>query len=222
VRICIIIPAYNESANIGPLVEGARCKHLDVVVVDDGSTDATGEIAREKGADVIRHGQTNGKGYCLREGFNYALKRGYDGVITMDGDGQHAVEDIDKFLEAARKYQTSVVNGNRMTDSRGMPFVRFCTNKFMSRLISLACRQFVADTQCGFRYIGCEVLRRVDLSCRGFEIETEIIMKACKKGFKVYGVPVQTIYRDEKSKINPLRDTVRFFVYFIKELFSRD
>lgn len=220
-NICIVIPAYNESGNIGLLVERLRRKHLDVVVVDDGSTDATGDIAREKGASVIRHQQKNGKGYSLQKGFDYALQRGYEGVITMDGDGQHDVGDIDQFIEAAQEHKASVINGNRMTDSRGMPWVRFCTNKFMSRLISLACRQRMTDTQCGYRYIGCEVLQAINLFCRGFEIETEILMKACKKGFKVYDVPIKTIYRDEKSKINPLKDTVRFFVYFIKEVFSR-
>ncbi|MCK5179213.1 MAG: hypothetical protein KAR32_06750, partial [Candidatus Omnitrophica bacterium] len=106
-------------------------------------------------------------------------------------------------------------------NSKGMPFIRYCTNRFMSWLISLACGQSIADTQCGYRYIHCEILKQLDLTSRDFEIETEILMKACQKGFKVLNVPIKTIYRNEESKINPFKDTIRFFTYFIKEICSR-
>lgn len=219
-NVCIIIPAYNESQNIGPLIEALRAKRLDVVAIDDGSTDMTGAIVKEKGAVVIRHDQKKGKGCSLRKGFEYALQHDYEGVITMDGDGQHDIADIDQFMTAAQKNKISIITGNRMADSKGMPFIRYCTNRFMSWLISAACKQRIADTQCGYRYISCDILREINLTCRDFEIETEILMEACKKGFKVYDVPIKTIYRDEESKINPFKDTIRFFVYFIKEIFS--
>lgn len=221
-NICIIIPVHNEAKHIGPLIEALRTKKHDVIIIDDGSTDQTRAIAQEKGATVIRHQQRGGKGYSLRKGFEYALQHDYEGVITMDGDGQHDVEDIDQFVQAAQKYQASIVTGNRMDNSGSMPFVRLCTNRFMSWLISLACKQSIKDTQCGFRYISRDVLEKLNLTCQGFEIETEILMKACKKGFKVYSIPVKTIYCDEKSKINPFKDTIRFFAYFTKEIFSSE
>jgi len=219
-NICIIIPVHNEAKHIGPVIEILRSKKHDVIVIDDGSTDQTSVIAEEKGAAVIHHQQRCGKGYSLRKGFEYALKRKYEGVITMDGDGQHDVEDIDQFVQAAQKHQTSIVVGNRMDNSSVMPFVRLCTNRFMSWLISLACSQSIKDTQCGFRYISRNVLEKLNLTCQGFEIETEILMQASKKGFKIHSIPVKTIYCDEKSKINPFMDTIRFFSYFTKEIFS--
>jgi glycosyltransferase involved in cell wall biosynthesis len=220
-KICIVIPAHNESKTIGVLVHALREKPFDVVVIDDGSTDQTGDIAKKSGAVVIRHDQKSGKGYALQKGFDYALHHDYDGVVIMDGDGQHDIENIGAFLALAEKNPASVIVGNRMGNARGMPLLRYCTNRFMSRLIAWACGQPIADTQCGYRYIGCDVLREINLTCRDFEIETEILMKACKKGFKIADVPIKTIYRNEESKIRPFKDTVRFIAYFTKELFSR-
>ncbi len=219
-NVCIIIPAHNESKTIGSLVGSLREKEWDVIVVDDGSTDATGRIAEESGAIVIRHDQKNGKGLSLQKGFKYAIDHNYDGVIIMDGDGQHDIESIDHFLAIAEKNKNSIIVGNRFADSRGMPFIRYCTNRLMSWLISLACGQSITDTQCGYRYIGCDVLRGINLVSRDFEIETEILMKARKKGFPILDMPIRTIYRNEESKINPFKDTMRFLIYFIKEVFS--
>ncbi|OGX34583.1 MAG: hypothetical protein A3C36_05185 [Omnitrophica WOR_2 bacterium RIFCSPHIGHO2_02_FULL_52_10] len=219
-NICALIPAHNESRNIGGVIDGLKAKGLDVLVIDDGSSDGTDTIARQKGAHVIRHDRKAGKGRSLQEGFDYALRHGYDGVITVDGDGQHDVNDIGRFLTLAGEHRVSVVTGNRMADTKGMPFIRYCTNRFMSWLISLACRQNIEDTQCGYRYISCDILREIRLTCNGYEIESEILLKACKRGFKVYSVPIKTIYSDEVSNINPFIDTARFFVYFIKEICS--
>ena len=91
----------------------------------------------------------------------------------------------------------------------------------MSSLISFACRNSIADTQCGYRYINCDILKQIQFSSDDFEIETEILMKAAKKGYPIYSVPIKTIYRDEKSKIHPFKDTIRFVNYFIKEIFSK-
>lgn len=219
-KICVLIPVLNEAQAIGAVVSSLRTRNLDVVVIDDGSTDDSGTIARHNGAIVIRHEVKKGKGQSLRDGFRYALERGCDGVITMDGDGQHAAADIGQFLQRIAKERPCIIVGNRMADPRGMPRVRYLTNWLMSFLISSACGQRIADTQCGYRYIDSRVLREVPLACDDFEIETEILMKSAKRGFRVDSVPVSTIYRDEESKINPWKDTLRFIAYFIKELRS--
>jgi glycosyltransferase involved in cell wall biosynthesis len=218
-KICIIIPAYNESRHIGDVIGSVKPFGYDIVVVDDGSTDATGEIAREKGTAVIRHQTKMGKGSSLREGFQYAVNKGYDGVIAMDADGQHAAQNIPLFMEKAREHKDSIIAGNRMADPGNMPFIRTCTNKFMSWLISLICRQKIPDSQCGFRYISCDILRSIQLTSSDFEIESEMLIKTAKKGFKIHEVRIATIYSDEKSKINPFKDTVRFFIYLFKEMF---
>lgn len=220
IRICVLIPVLNESGTIGSVVSGVRVRGLDVVVVDDGSTDNSGAIARQDGATVIRHEARKGKGQSLRDGFQYVLEHGYEGVITMDGDGQHDVSDLDKFLQLISEKRPGVIVGNRMANPKGMPLVRYLTNRFMSFLISSACGQNVPDTQCGYRYISAAVLREVPLASDDFEIETEMLMKSAKHGFHVDSVPVMTIYRNEESKIHPLKDTVRFIKYFSKEIRS--
>jgi len=219
-KTCIVIPVHNESGSIGPLVDAILKRNFAVVVIDDGSSDNSGEIARQKGAFVIRHDPKKGKGQALQTGFRYALEHDFDNVITMDGDGQHDAGDIDVFLQRSQAFPASVINGSRMSGHRGMPWLRLVTNKVMSALISWACKQTIPDTQCGFRLIDCAVLRQINLSSSGFEIETEVLIKAAKKGFKIYSVPIRTIYRNEVSKINPLVDTIRFIVYFCKEMWT--
>ena len=219
-NICVLIPVLNEAQAISAVVSSLRACSLDVVVIDDGSTDDSGAIARQNGATVIRHDVKKGKGQSLRDGFRHALEHGYDGVITMDGDGQHDAADIGQFLELVTRERPGIVVGNRMADPLGMPRVRYLTNRFMSSLISRACGQRIPDTQCGYRYIDSRVLREVPLASDDFEIETEILMKSAKRGFRIDSVPVTTIYRDEESKINPWKDTVRFITYFIKEIRS--
>ncbi len=219
-KICVLIPVLNESHAIGSVVESLRKRNLDVVVVDDGSTDDSGAIAGQKGATVIRHDTKKGKGQSLRDGFRHIIERGYDGVVTMDGDGQHDAADLEQFIQLAERERPGVIVGDRMAEPDGMPWIRYLTNRLMSAIISMACGQRIPDTQCGYRYIDTRVLRNISLNCDDFEIETEMLMKAAKRGYQICCVPIKTIYQDEESKINPLKDTVRFFVYFTKELCS--
>jgi len=216
-RICIVIPVYNEAAYIAELVVDIKKKGWDVVVVDDGSSDQGGVMAKEKGAVVITHKKKSGKGLSLRDGFDYALKDNYDGVITMDGDGQHDPSDIQKFIDKAGEAENDIIIGNRMENHQKMPLIRFAVNKIMSAMISSVCRQNIPDSQCGFRFISRRVLKEIKLSSSDFEIESEVLIKASKKGLRFCSVPIKTIYRQEKSKINPFRDTIRFFVYIIRE-----
>ncbi len=218
-NVCILIPAYNEAKTIGRLVERLAAQKWKVIVVDDGSTDNGGNLARDRGAFLIRHEKNHGKGASLQNGFDYAVQHGFDAVLAMDGDGQHALEDVPKFIEAFKQYGNCVITGNRMHDPQGMPAVRLWTNRIMSGIISILCRQKIPDTQCGFRLISVGVLKDIKLTCKDYEIETEVLIKASKKCYKIYSVPIQTIYLDEASKINPWVDTVRFIVYIVKEIF---
>ncbi len=220
-KICILIPAHNEARAIAGVVKAARVKGLDVIVVDDGSSDDSARLAREAGAEVLVNFKNQGKGFSLQRGFDHIISRDYDALITMDADGQHAVEDLDSFVDLFNARHPDIICGNRMTDHKGMPFVRFITNKVMSGLISLVCRQTIHDTQCGYRLISCHVLRNVLLSSSAFEIESEVLIKASKKKYRIASVPVRTIYGDEVSKINPFFDTARFIIYIVREMFVR-
>ena len=220
-KISILIPAFNEQKAIGQIVSNIKAKGLDVIVIDDGSADRTAVIAGDHGAIVLRNEKNRGKGASLQRGFEHIAKWGYDGVIIMDGDGQHDVEDIPQFINEFERSKPGIVQGNRMENHKGMPFVRLMTNWFMSWILSCVCKQRIPDSQCGFRLISSEVLKEIHLQCENFEIDSEILIQSSRKGFKITSVPVKTIYQDEKSKVNPVSDTVRFFSYILREVFFR-
>lgn len=221
-RIAIVIPAHNEARTIGPLVGTIRALGHDCIVIDDGSVDKTGVLATQAHAVVLKTSAKSGKGNALKIGFDYALNNGYEALIAMDGDGQHSPSDIAAFVACYQNTGADIVSGNRLNNPQGMPAVRLATNHFMSWLISIFCRQHIPDTQCGFRLIKTKVLRAIKLESSDFEIETEVLIKASKKGFKIASVGIQTIYRDEVSKIQPVRDTVRFMAYLWRELLRKN
>ncbi|MDD4979927.1 MAG: glycosyltransferase family 2 protein [Candidatus Omnitrophica bacterium] len=217
-KICVVIPTYNEVDHIAGLIKKIKEQALEVVVVDDGSSDNTCGIAQENGAIVLRNPDNEGKGASLIRGFNYVFDKGFDAVITMDGDGQHLPEEIPYFVRLAKYSDSSILIGNRMLKKKDMPLARIFTNKFMSWFISSLAGQKIPDTQCGFRLIKKEVLDKINLRTRKYETESEIIIKAARLGFKVESVPIKTIYRGEKSQINPIIDTLRFIKFISTEL----
>ena len=220
-KICVLIPVHNEAQEIGRVLKTVKLQGLEVLVIDDGSTDNSGTIAKQRGAMVVRHDQRCGKGLSLREGFKQVLKNQYDGVMTMDGDGQHDPADLHQFFDKIKEDPISIVTGNRMRKAHRMPWIRYWTNRFMSFLISCICKQSIPDTQCGFRYIHRKILEEIEITCNDFEVETEVLIQASKRGYQIHSVPVKTIYRGEKSKIRLGKDTIRFFNYLIREMTCR-
>lgn len=212
-KACVIIPTFNESKEISRLVKEVKALGFDVLIIDDGSKDNTAQLAADSGAVVLKNPVNEGKGACLRKGFQYALDKGYEAIITMDGDGQHLPQDLPSFIRSASSSNSGLFVGNRMLDTRHMPLVRIVTNKFMSWLISLLSGQNIPDSQCGFRLIKREVLQKLELKTDKYEIETEMLIKASRAGFKIESVLIKTVYRGEKSQIHPLTDTLRFLKF---------
>ena len=219
-KTCVVIPTYNEGKVIGEVVRQIRSHNLDVVVVDDGSNDNTSEAAKDSGATVLHTSNNEGKGASLIKGFNYVLNSDYDAVITIDGDGQHLPEDIPYFIRLAKYSNSEILIGNRMHKAANMPPIRLLTNKFMSWFISCVAKQKIPDTQCGFRLIKKEVLKKIRLVTCKYETESEIIIKSSRLGFRVESVPIKTIYNGERSQINPLIDSLRFIRFIIRELWT--
>lgn len=219
-RACVVIPTHNESKAIADVINQVRKQGLEVILVDDGSTDNTAAVAREAGAIVLENYQNQGKGASLIKGFHYALDKGFDALVTMDGDGQHLPQDLPFFLRLAEYSESAVLVGNRMATSRNMPLARLWTNKFMSWLISGVAGQKIPDTQCGFRLIKKEVLQKIELESSKYEIESEILIKAARQNFRIESVPIKTVYQGEKSQINPFIDTLRFIRFMIRVLWT--
>jgi glycosyltransferase involved in cell wall biosynthesis len=211
-RIAAVIPAYQEEKYVSEVARRARAQLQNVLVVDDGSTDATSDRARSAGVDVVVHPQNRGKGESIKTGLHYWLQRGSEYVVLLDADGQHLPEEISRFVEAAASdNQAKIFVGSRMNDTSTMPFVRRIVNRYMSGKISRACGQQIPDTQCGFRMLHRDIIPEVLSGASRFEYETEMLIIASRKGHRVASVPITTVYSDEVSSINPVRDSLRFF-----------
>lgn len=207
----VVIPCVNEERAILSLVESVRRQVSHVIVVDDGSTDATAALAAKAGAEVLRHDAMRGKGAALDTGLRHAAARGFAWALTMDGDGQHAADDIPAFLSEARHGNADLVVGNRMAGAARMPWLRRHANQWMSRRLSSAAGFLLPDSQCGFRLIRLAAWSGLNIRAAHFEIESETLLAFIAGGFSVKFIPVQTIYQGERSKIHPVRDTVRWF-----------
>ncbi len=207
--VAAIIPAYFEERHIYEVAQRTRAQLEHVLVIDDGSTDATAARARAAGVEVLVHERNLGKGEAIKNGLRHWLERGLEHVIILDGDGQHLPEEIARFCAAAPNGAQLIV-GNRMNDVSAMPMVRRVVNRYMSKRISRVCGQTIPDTQCGFRMLHASVIPDLLGGTERFEYETEMLIKVSRKGGRIDSVPVSTVYSDEVSSIHPVRDTLRF------------
>ncbi len=208
--VAAIIPAYLEEKHIGDVVTRTIEQLDNVLVVDDGSSDATAANARAAGAELIVHERNLGKGDSIKTGLRYWLDRGFQHVVILDGDGQHLPEEISRFIAAAPTGAELLV-GTRMNDVRQMPLVRRLVNRYMSRKISRLCGQDIPDTQCGFRMLSAAVIPDLLMGSERFDYETEMLIVVSRKGCRIGAVPISTIYSDEVSSIHPMQDAIRFF-----------
>ncbi len=211
-KAAAIIPAYREEKHIGDVVRRTRQQLDHVLVVDDGSNDQTAQRAREAGAEVIVHSQNRGKGEAIKTGLRHWLDRQFTHVVVLDADGQHLPEEIDRFIAAAASAaEPSFFLGNRMNNLTGMPLIRRVVNRYMSRRISLLSAQQIPDTQCGFRMLDRQLIPELLGGANRFDYETEMLIIASRNGYRIESVPITTVYSDEVSNIQPLRDALRFF-----------
>jgi glycosyltransferase involved in cell wall biosynthesis len=176
-----------------------------VLVVDDGSTDETGRIAAEAGAQVLRLPVNSGKGSAIRAGLEELLSSDATYVAFVDADGQHDPEDLPKLLAAAREGDDFVI-GSRMERAEEIPSLRYKTNEIGSRILTRMTGHEIQDGQSGYRVIAAEVLRRLRLKSRGYLIETEVLLKAAPHIRRFREVPVRVVYGGA-SHYRPFRDT---------------
>ncbi len=196
-KVAVVIPAYNEAATIRDVAGRARAQLDCVIVVDDGSSDAT--AAQLDGLDVVllRNPQNVGKAASLWRGLQRALELGFDAVITLDGDGQHRPEDIPRVIEVARIHPGQVVIASRLKGRERAPPLRLFANRMANFWISWAAGYFIPDSQSGFRLYPADVIRhaRVHHARRhGFVLESEILIDAAWRGAKSVPLAIESLY----------------------------
>ena len=215
-RCCVLVPTYNNSTTIATVLEGVLGYSDDVCVVNDGSTDNTLQIL--SGFPEIKlhsYPKNVGKGWALRQGFDFARKQGYDYAITIDSDGQHFAEDLPTMLDALEKNRHAIVIGARNMNQSSVPGKSSFGNKFSNFWFTLETGIAVPDTQSGYRLYPIKALENLTFFTRKYEFEIEVIVRGAWSGLDVLAVPVKVYYPPAEERIShfrPFKDFSRISV----------
>jgi glycosyltransferase involved in cell wall biosynthesis len=212
--IALVIPAYNEAASLRQVASAALEQHAWVIVVDDGSTDATAQCVADLPLTLLRLPHNQGKAEALWHGMEHALQQGAAAIMTMDADGQHRAEDIPRLLEANRAHPDCLVIGSRMHDRTQFPTSRYLANRFANFWVAWAAGYPLSDSQSGFRVYPAPLLRAYQAArhkINGFVFESEVIIEAGRRGYAPLAVPIPAIYMASarKSHFRPVLDILR-------------
>lgn len=193
-KIAAVIPAFNESSQIGEVVRATLPLVDEVLVVDDGSSDETSYAAACAGAIVFRHIINRGVGGATATGLKAAVMREADVIVTLDSDGQHLPEEIPKVIAPILAGEADFVIGSRLLDPTGMPVSRQLANRTADLCTNLLFNVKVHDSQCGFRAFTQEAASRIDIRTGRYEISSEIIAEIAAHGFRIAEVPITVVY----------------------------
>ena len=226
-RVAVVIPALNEALRIREVVTGALAHCPNVIVIDDGSDDGTAQRIADLPVTVLRHARRHGKGASLRDGFAEALRRGMDGVLSMDGDGQHSAEDIPRLLAAAQRHPGCIVIGARLRKRANAPVYRRLANEFGDWGVAWGTGYQVADSQSGQRYYPAAVAALDDVPGEDFVYEAQILISAAQcLGTRCVSVPIESRYKCvhtgeqfRASHFKPLRDFLRITWHIVAQAF---
>ena len=205
-EILIGIPAYNEAKNLPKILPELQKFSYKIAICNDGSTDATGEVAEKYGVTVINHSKNLGYGAAVRSLFLKAKDMGCDVLITFDADGQHRIEDINKVVKPIIQKQADIVIGSRFLDGgeKEVPNYRKVGIKVITKITNASIKKQLTDSQSGFRAYSKKVLCELNPSELGMGISTEILIKASSKDFRILEVPIKIIYGGDTSTHNPI------------------
>ena len=218
----VVIPAYDCAATIEAAVVGARSHRVPVVVVDDGSTDRTAEIAERAGAAVLRNERNLGKGASLRRGLRWCAGQGVSHAVSMDGDGQHLANQLPVLFAAAAAQPGAIVIGQRIVDPQSVSANKLFGNRFANRWVEIACKEVIPDTQSGFRVYPVEETQSLGCRAERFAFETEVLIRAVRAELTIVSVPVEVYYpppAQRTSHYRPWADTVRIIFVVLGLIF---
>jgi glycosyltransferase involved in cell wall biosynthesis len=217
--IAAILPAFDAALALDPVLAEV-CTYFQpgaVIVVDDGSRDATAAIARQHGVRLVQHGENRGKGAALCTGFGAARDAGFTHVLTLDADGQHPPACIPRFVAA--RAAADIVLGTRLADPAGMPRARLLSNRATAAILSALAGQEILDGQCGYRLLALDAVTQLPLRSRGFMLESELLVRASRRGARITHVPIPCVYGAESSHIHVARDTLKFLWLVVRSFF---
>jgi glycosyltransferase involved in cell wall biosynthesis len=216
-----VIPAYRAAPSVAAVVRGALSRVDDVLVVDDGSDDATSDAAARAGARVVRHPRNLGKGRALRTGFEDLFGRGHARVVTLDADGQHLPDEIPVLVGAASRAQLVIGSRDHLFGEMGA--VRRLSNRWSTALIAAVAGVDLSDVQSGFRVYARELVDAVGFPEPRFEAESAVVVRAARAGFTVIAVPVRLGFADGRttSHYRPLVDSLRIAAAVARARFER-
>jgi glycosyltransferase involved in cell wall biosynthesis len=215
-KVIAVIPAHNEEKSIARVIIGTEKAVDKVVVINDGSKDLTGEIARRLGITVLEHDTNEGKGAALRTGIDYAKQEGFDIVVTLDGDLQHDPRDIPRVLEPIVKGSADMVIGVRPMVSGVMPRERIAGNKIFDAMANKSGSK-IRDTQSGFRAYTQYALSKIKFVESGLATESQTFIDAVNAGLRIEEVPISTTYEGVVQK----RSTLGHFNHVLDYIITR-
>jgi len=210
--VAALIPAYRAAGTIGGVVEGTRRHCGRVIVVDDGSGDGTAERAVAAGADVIRHPANAGKGAAIATGLRAFAEAGVERALTLDADGQHLPTEIPVLLAASDAEPTALVVGVRKKEGHPIAVLNRFGNWIADRLLRAIAGRALPDTQSGFRVYPVRATLALDVRGTRYDFETEVLLRAARRGMPLVGVPVEVYYPPVAERVSHFRrgrDTLR-------------
>jgi glycosyltransferase involved in cell wall biosynthesis len=204
-HVAIGIPAFNEEKNIASIVLRLKEKYETIIVCDDGSSDLTGNIAKELDTNVIVHKKNLGYGAAIRSIFLKARELKIDILVTFDADGQHRIEDIDSIIKPIEEDKADIVIGSRFLENDSkIPKYRKAGIKTITGLTNVATGLDVSDSQSGFRSYNKKTLQEINPTDFGMGVSTEILIKAKKINLKILEIPIVVLYEGDTSTHNPV------------------
>jgi len=226
-KLCVMIPAYNEEASIRGVIEGIPRKIdgvdcIEVLVIDDGSTDSTVQIAKDAAVDkIVSHFTNEGLGVAFRHGLEASLKRGADIIVSIDADGQFDPKDIPKLIKPILNNKADFVTTSRFLNKSlepDMPFIKKFGNKILTKIINIITKQNFTDTQCGFRAYSKKAALKLN-TFGDFTYTQEVFINLVEKKLRIKEIALKVIYKiDRKSRVfkNPLSYAIKVIMIIIR------
>lgn len=215
-KCAVLIPTYNNDRTITSVIDDVKLYCVDIIVVNDGSTDRTKQLLEQRSdVTLISYDINRGKGAALKMGLSRAAEMGFDYVITIDSDGQHYADDLPKFVEQIQKTPDALLIGARNLTAENMPGKNTFANKFSNFWFKVETWISLDDTQSGYRLYPLKRLKGMRFITPRYEFEVEVIVRAAWRGISVINIPIKVFYPEKEERVShfrPFQDFTRISI----------